>query len=172
MVERPTVATMKPLVAERPSGIVHQLKLLIRNRVFVWTVLGLSALFFVVTGIQFWVTPYLVLGMFRLFFSHALKGSSPCSNDGCGGCIGWLSDLGENVGYVGLAFIFASATGPTVGVLFGGYVVDRAGGYQGRTQALTYVPHLPSPPPSSSFLPPHWHPPITLILFFNHFSVD
>jgi hypothetical protein len=79
--------------------------LLLRNHVFVYTVLGLTALFFVVTGIQFWATPYLVL------------------------------DLGQPVGYVGLAFIVASATGPTCGVLFGGYVVDRNGGYQGTQQA-------------------------------------
>jgi hypothetical protein len=59
----------------------------------------------VVTGIQFWATPYLVL------------------------------DLEQPVGYVGLAFIVASATGPTCGVLFGGYVVDRNGGYQGTQQA-------------------------------------
>ena len=44
-------------------------------------------------------------------------------------------DLEQNVGYVGLAFIFASATGPTCGVLFGGWLVDKFGGYRGRAQA-------------------------------------
>jgi hypothetical protein len=84
--------------------LYDQVLLLLRNHVFVYTVLGLTALFFVVTGIQFWVTPYLVL------------------------------DLEQPVGYVGLAFIFASATGPTCGVLFGGYIVDRNGGYKGTQQ--------------------------------------
>jgi len=31
-----------------------------RNGVYVWTVCALTSLFFVVTGIQFWITPYLV----------------------------------------------------------------------------------------------------------------
>ncbi len=83
----------------------QQIQLLFRSRVYVWTVLGMSALFFVVTGIQFWVTPYLVI------------------------------ELKADVGLTGACFIFASATGPTAGVLFGGWAVDKAGGYQGRAQA-------------------------------------
>jgi len=41
-------------------SIWKQVRILWRSRVFVWTSLGLSALYFVVAGIQFWITQYIV----------------------------------------------------------------------------------------------------------------
>jgi hypothetical protein len=105
-IPRPSIDDRAMLNHVAPQrSLMDQVRVLTRNGVYLWTTLGLSALFFVVTGIQFWVTPYLVI------------------------------DLGQDVGNVGLAFIFASATGPTCGVLFGGYLVDKFGGYRGRAQA-------------------------------------
>ena len=86
-------------------SLFEQVLLILKNKVFVLTVLGLAALYFVVTGIQFWITQYLVL------------------------------DLGGDVGVVGAWFVFCSATGPTAGVIVGGQLIDRWGGYQGKGQA-------------------------------------
>ena len=65
------------------------------------TVFTLTALYFVVTSVQFWATEYLITG--RGYDSHKVM----------------------------LAFIITSATGPIFGVLFGGWIVDRVGGYRG-----------------------------------------
>ena len=62
---------------------------------------GLCALYFVVTGVQFWMTIYLV---------KVIK-----------------ADYGAVLG----AFAATSATGPVIGVVFGGWFIDRVGGYQG-----------------------------------------
>lgn len=71
-------------------------------RVFVWTSLGLSALYFVVAGIQFWITQYIV-EVLQVEYRDALG-----------------------------AFTVVSATGPVFGVVFGGWLVDYLGGYKGK----------------------------------------
>ena len=78
-----------------------QVRILWRSRVFVWTSLGLSALYFVVSGIQFWITNYLV-EVLHVSYAEALS-----------------------------AFTVVSATGPVLGVIFGGWLVDYLGGYKG-----------------------------------------
>ncbi|GMH69183.1 hypothetical protein TrST_g2301 [Triparma strigata] len=82
--------------------IWKQVRILWRSRVLVWTSLGLSALYFVVAGIQFWVTQYLV-EVIGVPYSEALG-----------------------------AFTVVSATGPVFGVVFGGWLVDYLGGYKGK----------------------------------------
>jgi MFS family permease len=67
----------------------------------VFTTLALSALFFVVTGIQFWGTQ---------FFTQVIKAS---------------------YGKVLICFAVTSATAPVLGVVFGGMFVDKIGGYKG-----------------------------------------
>eukprot|EP00128_Syssomonas_multiformis_P018483 Colp12_sorted_trinity150504_noHs@25141 len=84
-----------------PTKIWPQLKLLFRRPVFIWTVNCLCALYFVVTGIQLWVTAYLTDVI--------------------------LAPKGKVV----TAFAITSATGPILGVVFGGWLMDRVGGYQG-----------------------------------------
>jgi MFS family permease len=69
--------------------------------VFLWTTLGLSSLYFVVAGIQFWITQYLV-EVLDVEYKDALG-----------------------------AFTVVSATGPVLGVVFGGWLVDYLGGYKG-----------------------------------------
>ena len=65
---------------------------------FTATVLSLSALYFVVTSVQFWATDYLINGPNK-YSAHTVM----------------------------LCFIVTSATGPIAGVLFGGWVVDKIG---------------------------------------------
>jgi MFS family permease len=67
------------------------------------TVFTLTALYFVVTSVQFWATEYLITS--RGYDSHKVM----------------------------LAFIITSASAPILGVLFGGWIVDRIGGYRGGT---------------------------------------
>jgi MFS family permease len=67
-------------------------------------VLSMSALYFVVTGVQFWGTSYLIIG------------------------------LKAPVIMVQCFFIFVAATAPTSGVIFGGWYVDAQGGYKGIKQ--------------------------------------
>jgi len=69
----------------------------------------MSALYFVVTGVQFWGTAYMAL---------VLK--SP-------------------VAEANMTFILCAATGPTFGVFFGGWLVDRSGGYKGARQRSVAV---------------------------------
>lgn len=68
---------------------------------FTITILVLSSLYFVVTSVQFWATDYLINGPQR-YPVHTVM----------------------------LCFIVTSATGPIFGVLFGGWAVDRIGGYR------------------------------------------
>eukprot|EP00520_Triparma_pacifica_P012198 CAMPEP_0118651660 /NCGR_PEP_ID=MMETSP0785-20121206/10902_1 /TAXON_ID=91992 /ORGANISM="Bolidomonas pacifica, Strain CCMP 1866" /LENGTH=685 /DNA_ID=CAMNT_0006544123 /DNA_START=9 /DNA_END=2066 /DNA_ORIENTATION=- len=82
-------------------SIWKQVRILWRSRVFVWTSLGLSALYFVVAGIQFWITQYIV-EVIQVPYRDALG-----------------------------AFTLVSATGPVFGVIFGGWLVDYLGGYKG-----------------------------------------
>jgi len=82
-------------------SVWKQVRILWRSRVFVWTTLGLSSLYFVVAGIQFWITQYLV-EVLQVPYADALS-----------------------------AFTIVSATGPVFGVIFGGWFVDYMGGYRG-----------------------------------------
>ncbi len=47
--------------------------------------------------------------------------------------------LGTSIGTVGVAFILVSATGPVLGVLFGGWYTDKLGGYSGKRQAVVVL---------------------------------
>ena len=78
---------------------------IISNLTFSSTVLALSALYFVVTSVQFWATDYLING--------------PQKYDK----------------YIVMScFIVTSATGPIAGVIFGGYFADKIGGYRGSPE--------------------------------------
>lgn len=73
---------------------------LMSNVVFVLVVLTLTGLYYVVTGVQFWATDYLITHM------HG------------------------NPNTVYTLFIVCSASGPVLGVFFGGYICDQFGGYR------------------------------------------
>jgi hypothetical protein len=89
-----------------PRTMRGQVGLLLRSTTFVYCTLALSALFFVVTGIQFWSTEYLIR-VIKAPYATVLA-----------------------------SFAATSATAPVLGVVFGGWIVDRVGGYQGREGVL------------------------------------
>lgn len=77
---------------------------LLQLRVYVCIVLALSALFFVVTGVQFWTTLYL------------------------------STNTSDSMYSIHLSYLVVSGTGPILGVFFGGWCIDQCGGYAGATQ--------------------------------------
>ena len=85
-----------------------QLKAMATSSLFVSLTLALSGLYFVVTGIQYWVTDYLTL---------------PVAEGG----------MGMDQGLVVICFSVLSLTGPTAGVFFGGWIIDKQGGYKCET---------------------------------------
>lgn len=73
---------------------------------------AMSALYFTVTGVQYWGTKYLLISL------HA------------------------PLLLVNVLFVLCAATGPVLGVFFGGYIIDVFGGYKGykkRVSALKLV---------------------------------
>ncbi|KDO27812.1 hypothetical protein SPRG_07410 [Saprolegnia parasitica CBS 223.65] len=77
---------------------------LLRIPVFTSIVLGLSSLFFCVTGIQYWTTLFLT------------------------------TNLDDSAYTIHLAYLVVSGTGPILGVVFGGKLIDYIGGYAGPVQ--------------------------------------
>lgn len=86
-----------------PNTMWGQVKRLLECKIFVWVTWALAFLYFVVTGIQFWITDYLV------------------------------TQLGADPPSVVIAFALTSLTAPTAGVFFGGWAVDKVGGYKDST---------------------------------------
>ncbi|KAF0719500.1 Aste57867_1000 [Aphanomyces stellatus] len=85
-------------------GFYHSLVTLLARPTFTLVVLGLSAIYFVVTGVQFWSTIYL------------------------------QKNFDASVVVVNGLFVVVAGTGPIWGVFFGGALIDRAGGYMGLRQ--------------------------------------
>uniref|UniRef100_M4BYL5 Major facilitator superfamily (MFS) profile domain-containing protein n=1 Tax=Hyaloperonospora arabidopsidis (strain Emoy2) TaxID=559515 RepID=M4BYL5_HYAAE len=77
---------------------------LLRIPVFCLIVFGLTTVYFVVTGVQYWSTIFMIKSL------HASK---------------YL---------VNALFVVVSGTGPILGVFFGGWLIDRYGGYRGVAQ--------------------------------------
>ena len=69
---------------------------------YLFVTLGLCSMFFIVTGIQFWLTIYLI------------------------------EILGNDPVHVVIIFSLVSVTAPLGGVLIGGTFADRYGGYKGK----------------------------------------
>ncbi|ETV97738.1 hypothetical protein H310_09104 [Aphanomyces invadans] len=82
----------------------HNVGILLRTPVFTSVVLGLSALFFVVTGVQYWTTLFLT------------------------------TNTTDSAYTIHLNYLIVSGTGPILGVFFGGKLVDYFGGYTGARQ--------------------------------------
>jgi len=94
---------------EAPISLLEGTCALLCNRIFMLLTVGLTGLYFVVTGIQFWISDYLVKGI----------GADPAS--------------------VVAGFAVTSLTAPTLGVFFGGWLVDRMGGYKDDTGQSAFV---------------------------------
>ena len=81
--------------------------LLIHNRVYLYTLSGICCLLFIITGIEFWITDYMVT----------------------------ILKQEENKVYITFAIVCISA--PTLGVLLGGYLIDNLGGYTDKRALQT-----------------------------------
>lgn len=95
---------------DQPS-MARDLCTLVCNSLFLSIVFALSCLYFVVNGVQFWATDYMI------------------------------SELHGDKSVVYLLFIVTTATAPILGVVFGGWIIDKTGGYRGlenRARALKY----------------------------------
>lgn len=86
------------------SQLLKELYQIVSTPLFSLTVLCLCALFFVVTGVQFWGTEFLI---------RVMEGGQK---------------------QVMIMFMLTSATGPIFGVLLGGYLTDKMGGYKGSSK--------------------------------------
>jgi MFS transporter, Spinster family, sphingosine-1-phosphate transporter len=75
------------------------MKLVLSNKVFLFVTLATSCLYFVITGIQFWITDYMI------------------------------TILHYNPDTVFITFTTACISGPTIGVFVGGVVTHKLGGY-------------------------------------------
>jgi len=87
-------------------GFRESLATLVMNPLYVWTVFSLCALYFVVTGIQFWTTEFLIA----------------------------IYEVPRHV-VVG-AFAGTAATAPTLGVVLGGVSIDCVGGYRTKAGTI------------------------------------
>ncbi|KRX08858.1 Major facilitator superfamily domain, general substrate transporter [Pseudocohnilembus persalinus] len=90
--------SVSPQILQKSKTYKENLKNLFSNRLFLFTMLSLAALYFVVTGIQFWISDYFQLVL------HQPKA--------------------KVVKY----FSLVSVSAPTLGVIFGGYVIEKYGG--------------------------------------------
>ncbi|EAS04286.2 MFS transporter (macronuclear) [Tetrahymena thermophila SB210] len=79
-----------------------KLKELFTNKIFIFTMLTLASLYFVVTGIQFWISDYMRTILF----------------------------VDQKTVYT--AFSLISITAPIFGVLIGGIALEKVGGYAGK----------------------------------------
>ncbi|XP_051912704.1 sphingosine-1-phosphate transporter SPNS2-like [Hippocampus zosterae] len=84
---------------QKRPGYFYLLRVLFRSRIYVLASLTFSVLLFVSTGIQFWLTDY---------FINVLH----------------VPQTTVNVGYVTI-----SITAPTIGTVFGGFIMHQIGGY-------------------------------------------
>ena len=82
-----------------------QTKIILSNMLYVSLTLGISSIYFIVTGIQFWITKYLI----------EILNTDPL--------------------IVNIIFSIISITAPLSGVLFGGTISDKYGGYKGKNES-------------------------------------
>ena len=81
-----------------------QTKMVLSNMLYVSITLGISTIYFIVTGIQFWITKYLI----EILHTEPI--------------------------IVNIIFSVISITAPLFGVLFGGTISDKYGGYKGKNE--------------------------------------
>jgi len=82
-----------------------QAKTILKNKLYILITLAITSIYFIVTGIQFWITKYLI---------EILK---------------------EEPIVVNIIFSIISITAPLSGVLFGGTISDKYGGYKGKNES-------------------------------------
>ena len=82
-------------------NLLSQIKIILQNKLYCLVTLALCSMYFVVTIIQFWMTSFLI----------QVLNANPVS--------------------VMFAFSFITATAPLSGILLGGFLSDKLGGYMG-----------------------------------------
>ena len=87
-------------------NIKESLKLILKKRLFLVTMLALSSLYFIITAIQYWISDYMMLV------------------------------LGLPKAKVFIFFVVISVTAPTAGLILGGKVSEMIGGYTGKHAIL------------------------------------
>ncbi|GLD98795.1 hypothetical protein PINS_up007513 [Pythium insidiosum] len=102
--ERSQLTAVSSASRRHNTSVWENLRELWAHKVYVCIVLGLSALFFVVAGVQFWTTLYL------------------------------STNTDDSMYEIHLSYLLVAGTGPILGVFFGGWLIDRAGGYSGPYQ--------------------------------------
>jgi len=81
-----------------------QAKTILSNKLYLFITLAMTSIYFIVTGIQFWITKYLI----------EILNAEPI--------------------VVNIIFSIISITAPLSGVLFGGTISDKYGGYKGKNE--------------------------------------
>jgi hypothetical protein len=76
------------------------------NKIYMYTMLSICCLLFIVTGIQFWISDYMI---------NIMK---------------------VEEGKVFITFAIVCITAPTLGVLAGGYLIEQLGGYTDKRALL------------------------------------
>ena len=84
----------------------QRLKSLVQNKSFVLLCVSLTGLYFIITGIQYWVSDYLI------------------------------TEIGQSESVVFISFAIISVTGPVLGVVVGGNVTTALGGYNSEKSLI------------------------------------
>ena len=94
-----TIRHNKPI---KTNSFISQAIEVLSNHLYLSVTFGLCSIYFIVTGIQFWMTAYLI----KIIHGEPIK--------------------------VVLTFSFTTVTAPLAGILMGGAFADRYGGYKGN----------------------------------------
>jgi hypothetical protein len=89
------------------ATILKNLKIIITNKVFIFSALALATLFFIITAVQYWGSDYM---------AQALKV--------------------EDTDMILLSFSVVCVTSPTFGVILGGWTISLIGGYESKHSIL------------------------------------
>ena len=81
---------------------IEAIKNLYSNKIYKYTLIGICCLLFIVTGVQFWITDYM------------------------------LNNIEYNLNRIFVTFAVVCLTAPTLGVLIGGYLIEKIGGYTNK----------------------------------------
>lgn len=95
------------IVANQNSGFFNNFCKIIKQKVFLFSALALSNLFFIITAIQYWASDY-EKNIFRP----------------------------EDENQIFLSFAIVCITSPTLGLFFGGFISSKTGGYEAKHSIL------------------------------------
>ena len=103
--------TLDAMTQEDVPSTWYQVQFILGSGLYLVTVSSLASLYFVVTGLQLWATAYL---------------TAP-------------EPVHASLGEVLLVFSITCITAPTFGVILGGILMDKTGGYSGNMRGATII---------------------------------